>query len=151
MRLMIFRLGGNIFNELALARCWMASPSRKRGDVGRRVAVENTKARKIEVLGSAVDSIRCLLGNLVPSWSTVVRKKNWFCSAEVQANGKGLRTITKWEGSRRPQELHRLLQQTIMVRRIKADVMEELPEKRRQLTRIPNCLATCLLIGRPCN
>ena len=39
--------------------------------------------------------------------------------------------ITKWKGAKRQNELHLLLK-TVMVRRLKREVLSELPNKRRQ-------------------
>jgi hypothetical protein len=65
----------------------------------------------------------------------------YFCERRdivLKGKGKGKRCkcITKWEGSKRPQELNQLLRNIIMVRCLKADVLEQLPEKRGQLVKI---------------
>eukprot|EP00928_Gymnodinium_smaydae_P085519 TRINITY_DN68_c2_g2_i1.p1 TRINITY_DN68_c2_g2~~TRINITY_DN68_c2_g2_i1.p1 ORF type:complete len:773 (+),score=172.47 TRINITY_DN68_c2_g2_i1:254-2572(+) len=79
-------------------------------------------------------AIDCLLPGLVPSWNEFVER---YCNPrEVFIAGRRGRPITKWEGSRRPEELHLLLRSTVMIRRLKADVLAELPSKRRQRVRL---------------
>ncbi|KAF4673333.1 hypothetical protein FOL47_010684 [Perkinsus chesapeaki] len=56
-----------------------------------------------------------------------------YCIKEQQHIGKG-RTVNKWIGAKNKEELYNLLTSragTIMIRRLKKDVLKELPEKNR--------------------
>ncbi|KAF4722883.1 hypothetical protein FOZ62_003193 [Perkinsus olseni] len=55
---------------------------------------------------------------------------NRYCIKEQQHIGKG-RVVNKWVGAENKEELYSLLTSTIMIRRLKKDVLKELPEKNR--------------------
>lgn len=59
-----------------------------------------------------------------------------YCNPKKVSIGKG-RTAWDFSGSSRLDELQNLLRQRFMIRRLKADVLTELPAKRRQVIEIP--------------
>eukprot|EP00929_Paragymnodinium_shiwhaense_P037317 TRINITY_DN19900_c0_g1_i1.p1 TRINITY_DN19900_c0_g1~~TRINITY_DN19900_c0_g1_i1.p1 ORF type:complete len:813 (-),score=160.77 TRINITY_DN19900_c0_g1_i1:92-2530(-) len=79
-------------------------------------------------LFTIVDS---LLPGLIPSQDAF--NKRYAEECKVPTRG---RQIVIYKGSKRPEELHRLLRSTVMVRRLKADVLDQLPSKRRQRVRL---------------
>jgi len=56
-----------------------------------------------------------------------------YCIKEIQRFGR--KTVERWGGARRNEELNCLLRGSVMVRRLKRDVLEQLPPKRRM--RVP--------------
>mmetsp|Transcript_175437 Transcript_175437/g.557145 ORF Transcript_175437/g.557145 Transcript_175437/m.557145 type:complete len:1037 (+) Transcript_175437:290-3400(+) len=69
-----------------------------------------------------------LVPGLVPSEEQFLQR---YCIPEKVRGWRG-RMVTQWRGSARPDELHRLLLGTVMIRRLKAQVLTQLPAKRRQ-------------------
>jgi superfamily II DNA or RNA helicase len=104
---------------------------------GARRAILLTGTAAVNNAAELHTPLQCLLPRIVPSWKEFVQR---YCEKHevlIKGRGKGKsKCITKWEGSSRPQELHSLLRETIMVRRLKAEILEELPEKRRQLIKL---------------
>lgn len=69
----------------------------------------------------------CLLPGLLPPSEEFCAR---YCEEKVIKIGR--RELKKWVGSRLGYELQALLESTVMIRRCKADVLSQLPEKRRQ-------------------
>jgi len=69
----------------------------------------------------------CLLPGLLPPHKDFCQR---YCNEKVV--NAGHRQFQGWEGSRLGDELYALLSECVMVRRMKTDVLNQLPEKRRQ-------------------
>lgn len=74
--------------------------------------------------------LEALLPAQMPSFTQFAER---YCIKEVQRFGK--KTVEKWGGARRNAELSCLLRGSVMIRRLKRDVLEQLPAKRRM--RVP--------------
>jgi len=72
--------------------------------------------------------IDALLPGLLPSKLDFFSRYCW----QKQVLGFRRQQVAVWHGSMRPEELHQLLLQTVMIRRLKSEVLTELPAKRRQ-------------------
>ncbi|CAJ1391972.1 unnamed protein product [Effrenium voratum] len=68
---------------------------------------------------------------LLPEAPAMTRYYQRYCEQKEQYLPRGIR-ITKWVGAKRKAELNTLLTSTVMVRRLKSEVLHELPKKRRQ-------------------
>ncbi|CAE7588107.1 ZRANB3 [Symbiodinium natans] len=73
--------------------------------------------------------LEALMPAEMPSFAQFAER---FCYKQTQKFGR--RTTIKWAGVQRPSELNCLLS-TVMIRRLKKDVLQQLPEKRRM--RVP--------------
>lgn len=76
--------------------------------------------------------VDALLPGLVPSKAAFFDR---YC-LQHQIVGPGGRRTVVWRGSARPDELHRMLLRTVMIRRLKAQVLLQLPRKLRQRVRL---------------
>merc|ERR1719291_1109758 len=76
--------------------------------------------------------VDALLPGLVPSEDQFLER---YCEKQ-QFPGMGGRQVVRWKGSRKPEELHLLLTSTVMIRRLKDQVLAQLPTKRRQRVRL---------------
>lgn len=74
--------------------------------------------------------LEALLPHQMPSFTQFAER---YCNKEIQRFGK--KTIEKWGGARRNAELNHLLTGSVMIRRLKRDVLDQLPPKRRM--RVP--------------
>lgn len=74
--------------------------------------------------------LEAILPLAMPSFSTFAER---YCVKETQRFGK--RTVERWGGARRSAELNCLLSSSVMIRRLKKDVLDQLPAKRR--SRVP--------------
>jgi len=70
--------------------------------------------------------LEAVLPTEMPSFTEFAER---YCTKEVQRFGH--RTVEKWNGVQRPDELNVVLKSSIMIRRLKKDVLEQLPPKRR--------------------
>ena len=77
-------------------------------------------------LFSLLDS---LLPGRMPPYQAFCQR---YCQEKVIYVGHGRREVRRWVGCLRSQELHTFLTSTVMLRRLKCDVLEQLPGKRRQ-------------------
>lgn len=82
----------------------------------------------------------CLAPGMIQPWDFLRR----YCGAEqvtfYKKNAQGVaeeHTAWKFDGASNLQELQAMLRSSIMIRRLKRDVLTELPEKTRQLIPIP--------------
>ncbi|OMJ91158.1 hypothetical protein SteCoe_6326 [Stentor coeruleus] len=73
---------------------------------------------------------------------------NFKVFADRYCDPKVLFTHTDYSGSSNIKELHTLISNTVMIRRLKADVMSELPEKVRQKIEIPVVADYCRSIRK---
>jgi len=71
--------------------------------------------------------LQALMPRAIPNYHQFVTR---FSEKKVQRLGKG-REATKFTGARRKHELNTLLCNTVMIRRMKKDVLTQLPSKRR--------------------
>lgn len=69
-----------------------------------------------------------LLPGLLPSRHDFCAR---YCQEQPVLDGRGRQAVA-WKGSIRPHELHRILVKTVMIRRLKSQVLFQLPEKFRQ-------------------
>lgn len=72
-----------------------------------------------------------LLQVLLPEVPSYTRYCERYCEREERFLPRGPK-IVKWVGAKRKSELNALLTNTIMIRRLKKDVLTQLPKKRRQ-------------------
>jgi len=62
---------------------------------------------------------------------------NFFDFGLRYTNPKNSTYGVDWTGSSNERELHLLLEKTLMIRRLKSEVLQELPSKRRQKVSVP--------------
>lgn len=109
----------------------------------RNYKAQRTKA--VKELKKTVDKLICLSGTPIvnrpveffntlnmldpETWNSWYRYVNRYCNPE--SNGFGI----TYKGANNTEELHKILTETVMLRRLKKDVLEELPEK--QISIIP--------------
>jgi SNF2 family DNA or RNA helicase len=74
--------------------------------------------------------IEAVLPSDVPAFARFAER---YCTKHVQRFGQ--RTVEKWDGVKRAEELNILLSTSVMIRRLKREVLTQLPSKRRM--RIP--------------
>lgn len=115
---------------------------RTKAVLGQRVkGIEKAKAiaarRRIFLTGTPIVNRPVELFPLVEALDPAGLGKNFFAFAKRFCNA----TQTKWgwdfSGASRLDELQRTLRERFLVRRLKADVLTELPPKRRQVIEIP--------------
>ena len=68
----------------------------------------------------------------VPSWRTYSKFVDRYCDAKRRWVGAGGRVTLDVSGCSNAEELHILLTQHVMIRRLKSEVLKQLPAKRRQ-------------------
>lgn len=74
--------------------------------------------------------LEAVLPTEMPSFTQFAER---YCVKEVQRFGH--KTVEKWGGTKRVEELNNLLSGSIMIRRLKKEVLDQLPDKRRM--RVP--------------
>jgi len=70
-----------------------------------------------------------ILPDAIPSYTQFCER--YAIKEKFRVPGKGGRVIEKWGGAQRKEELHQILIKNFMIRRLKKDVLNELPSKRR--------------------
>eukprot|EP00929_Paragymnodinium_shiwhaense_P087402 TRINITY_DN4758_c0_g4_i1.p1 TRINITY_DN4758_c0_g4~~TRINITY_DN4758_c0_g4_i1.p1 ORF type:complete len:1168 (+),score=190.77 TRINITY_DN4758_c0_g4_i1:154-3657(+) len=106
-----------------------------------KVVVAMCKAARRAILLSGTPAVNraaelytqmeALLPASMPSFAEYAER---YCYREEKTFGKQ-RSVVTWNGVRRPEELNALLMASVMIRRLKKDVLQQLPAKRRM--RVP--------------
>jgi SWI/SNF-related matrix-associated actin-dependent regulator 1 of chromatin subfamily A len=118
---------------------------REWADKGRAARSGIQAKRKVFLTGTPILNrpveIYPLLHALDPKkWPTKTKFGLRYCDAQqkfVRVRGGGTKAVWDFSGASNLDELQRELRSTIMVRRLKKDVLTELPPKRRQIIELP--------------
>lgn len=99
----------------------------------------------IALLLELFSQVNLLSKKLFPSRYSFGRRYCDLKKIKINIKGGGERTIDDYKGSKNLNELRILLESTIMIRRLKKDVLDELPSKTRQIVRLNhyNLIVVC--------
>jgi SWI/SNF-related matrix-associated actin-dependent regulator of chromatin subfamily A-like protein 1 len=101
-----------------------------------KVAFGIPAQRKVLLTGTPITNRPAELFPLL-NYLDPVRWNNFFQFARRYADARRTRFGWDFSGASHLEELHRILRGSVMIRRLKADVLSELPPKRRQIIVLP--------------